>query len=221
MARPFASLPRWVSVALLVALLTWAVAGVVLVLLGSLKPQLADSVRGFDLWGLALFALAVVPLHELAHGVACRVAGAPVQGAGLILHGNILPGPYVDTTQAYRVSARWSRFWIPAWGPLVDLLAAGAAAWVVLHTAGLGAVGHASRYVFLLSLAFLYFDTNPLTNSDGSRMLEAALDDELARRAALTRYRARLSPWYVIVWYRLACVLHLAGATALLSWLAP
>jgi putative peptide zinc metalloprotease protein len=182
--------------------------------LGPRRPSPADLLWLFDPLGAAAFLLLVVPVHELCHAVACRMAGAPVGGAGLVRHRSLLFGPYVDTTQAYRVPGRWARFWIPAAGPLVDLLAAGIAASVAASTNGAGLAGRAATYTFVLSLAAFYFDTSPIGISDGSRMLEALLDDDLARRSALTPVRSRLSPRSSIVLYRTACVLHFVTGMA-------
>lgn len=173
-------------------------------------------VHRFDPIGLALFVCIVVPLHELAHAVACAAAGVPVTSAGIVWRGRIVPSPYVDTSQAYRVAGRWTRFLIPAAGPLVDLLASGAGAWGIVFTTATGVVGHAALYLLLLSLVFLCFDTTPLTPSDGSHMLEAMLDDELARVAALSRWKPRLSPPRIVWTYRAACVAHTLSAAAVL-----
>ena len=170
----------------------------------------------FDPIGLALFVCIVVPLHELAHAVACSAAGVPVTSAGIVWRGGIVPSPYVDTSQAYRVAGRWTRFLIPAGGPLVDVLASGAGAWGVVWTGATGRVGHAALYLLLISLVFLCFDTTPLTPSDGSHMLEAMLDDELARVAALSRWKPRLSPPRIVWTYRAACVAHTLSAAAVL-----
>jgi hypothetical protein len=219
LARGLVRVPRAIGRSLLI-LLTLAAAWVTGVVLASpARPHPAWVVDHFDALGLAVFVLLAVPLHELAHAIACRAAGAPVGRAGIVFHGGVIPGPYVDTSDAYRVSSRWSRFWIPGCGPIMDLFAAAGGAALVVLTGGEGRIGAASQYLLVLSLFFLYFDTNPLVASDGSRALEALLDDDLARRTALTRRRRRLSSWHVIVLYRLACVLHVAATLALVSWL--
>src|SRR5206468_11474523 len=74
-------------------------------------------------------------------------------------------------------------------------------------------------YVLLLSGLFVYLDTNPLTPSDGSHMLEALLDDELARASALSRRRAALSTRPVVNTYRLVCVVHFLVAVLIVGWL--
>jgi hypothetical protein len=213
LAKRLAEWWDWIPVAqshaLVVVLIVAAAIGLVAVGLGDhhlLNP--VGLVSRFEPIGLAIFVFMIAPLHELSHAVACRAAGAPVTTAGIMLHSFVIPGPYVDTTQAYLVPERWRRFWIPATGPLVDFLASGTAAWMVVLTHGNGLVGRVSLYVLLLSGLFVYLDTNPLTPSDGSHMLEALLDDELARASALSRRRAALSTRSVINTYRLVCVVH-------------
>jgi Zn-dependent protease len=213
-------MPATQSHVLLVVLILIAAIGLVAVWLGDhqrLNP--VGLVRRFEPTGLAVFVFMIVPLHELSHAVACRAAGAPVTAAGIMLHSYVIPGPYVDTTQAYLVAERWRRFWIPATGPLVDLLASGSAAWMVVLSHGSGLVGRASLYVLLLSGLFVYLDTNPLTQSDGSHMLEALLDDELARASALSRRRAALSSRTGINTYRLVCAVHFLVAALIVGWL--
>jgi len=220
LAEWWAWIPRTQSHTLVVVLIVAAAIGLVAVWLGDhqrLNP--VGLVRRFEPIGLAVFVFMIVPLHELSHAVACRAAGAPVTAAGIMLHSFVIPGPYVDTTQAYRVAERWRRFWIPATGPLVDLLASGTAAWVVVLTNGNGLVGRGALYVLLLSGLFVYLDTNPLTPSDGSHMLEALLDDELARASALSGRRAALSTRPAINTYRLVCVVHFLVAVLIVGWL--
>ncbi len=86
-------------------------------------------------------------------------------------------------------------------------------------TGGDGLVGRASLYVLLLSCLFVYLDTNPFTPSDGSHMLEALLDDELARTTALSRRRSPLSMRPVINTYRLVSVVHFLVAALIVAWL--
>jgi Zn-dependent protease len=180
-----------------------------------LRPELAGLVREFDVVGLLLFVGILMPTHELAHAVACRSAGVPVRSAGLVLHGFLVPGPYVDTSDSYRVRERGRRFLIPAAGPLVDLVVAGAAAGAIIATGGDGVWAHRAATLFLLSFLLLLADLNPFAPSDGSHMLEAWLDDELARLTALGRGRSRMSP---VSWkYRLACLGWLAAAAAALA----
>jgi putative peptide zinc metalloprotease protein len=194
-----------------------ALAAVVVLAAGGRLPHPTALFSRFSVWGLAVFVFVVVVAHEAAHAVACRLAGVPVGDAGLIFHGGLVPGPYVNTSHVYRLARRAPRFWVAAAGPLVDFLALGAAAgWLLAVDDPSAPAGQAAATLFLLCAAFLYLDTNPLAPSDGSRMVEAWLGDELARRSALTRHRARLSGWKTVAWYRIACSTHLQLSAALL-----
>lgn len=215
-SRAVLALPRWLSWCLLYAVLLAAAAGLLTLIWSGQLPHPRELVTQFNGWGLAIFVLLVLPLHESGHAIACRLAGAPVGEAGLMVHNWVVPGPYVETNQAYSIRDRRKRFWIPAAGPLVNLLTAGGAAWaLVLLDAGHPASGLLTTLFFLAAL-FVYLDTNPLTPSDGSHMLEALLDDELARVSALSRKRARLSHPKTVAIYRIAASMHLQGSAVLM-----
>lgn len=188
LATAWLALPGWLRRVLCGGLLAGAlVATIAAYAETSLRPHLSDLRYHFSWFGLALFALVVVPLHELGHAVACRRAGVPVREAGVLFAGRFLPVPFVDTTGAYAVQDRRRRAWIPAMGPLVDLLGAGCAAAVLLATGGDGTAGEAARTLLLVCSMFVFFDSSLFTPSDGSHVAEALLDDELARVAGLTR----------------------------------
>jgi len=210
-------LPSRLGWGLLLLLCLSAAAAVAALLWRGGLPHPSALFTQFSLLGLLLFVAVVVPLHEAAHALACRLSGVPVGDAGLLLHNGLMPGPYVNTSQMYRVAAKAPRFWVAAVGPLVDALGlAAAAAWLLAlgpHSEELRA---AASTLLLLCAAFLFLDTNPLAPSDGSRMLEALLGDELARRSALSRQRALLSSHKTVAWYRVACSVHLQGSAVLL-----
>lgn len=211
-------------VALLVALA--AMAAIAAAAVGGALPALPAAIEHLHWAGVALFALLVVPLHELGHAVACRLAGIPVGHAGILLHGRLIPGPYVDTSQSYRLASRWRRFMIPAAGPLINLSAAGASAAALLHGGWSTEATAILQGLLTASLLFVYFDTNPFVASDGSHCIEALLDDELARRHAFRPARAQpgrpaghaAGPAASVNWYRRAAVIHSVVAAALF-WL--
>lgn len=216
-AQIILKVPSWLRSALLVLALCVAAAGMASAVLDGRLPHPHELFTEFDAFGLLAFLLVVVPLHEAAHAVACRVAGAPVGGAGLTLTG-ALPGPYVDTTRAYAIQDRRKRFFIPAAGPIVNFLSAGTAAWVLAKAPADGAVVHAAATTFIIAAFFVYFDTNPLTPSDGSHMIEALLDDEFAREAAIkSRYR-RMSTSRDILIYRLVSAAHGLLSFSAIGW---
>jgi Coenzyme PQQ synthesis protein D (PqqD) len=214
--------PRGLAWSLLAAASVAALAALAVLVVSGRLPHPSALFTQFSLYGLALFVL-VVLVHEAAHALACRLSGAEVGEAGLILHGWLMPGPYVDTSHMYRVASRWPRFWVAAAGPLVDALGAGAAAaWLLTLDGSLPAQAEqvqAATTLLLLCTVFVFLDTNPLMPSDGSRMLEALLGDELARRSALTGSRARMSSMKTVALYRIACSMHLqAGAAIAVAW---
>lgn len=214
-AQVLSALPRLPSNLLLTTLTAFSLAGIAAVLSASPHPDFQLLVANSSVWGIAFFFFFVVPIHEFAHAVACRAAGVPVLGMGLLFHGGIIPGPFVDTSSTYAVTDRWLRFRVPIVGPLVDLWAGGIAAWL-LRLGSLSPHMHASvASVMFLSTIFFFLDTDPLLKTDGSRALEALLDDELARRAAFMKSGKTLSAKRVIWSYRFACVLYLCVVTIL------
>ncbi|MEP7185015.1 MAG: site-2 protease family protein [Rhodanobacter sp.] len=215
-ARGIKLLPTWLTWSLLYLALFIAVLGVAGLIWAGQLPPLSGVVTEFSGWGFAIFVLLVVPLHEASHAIACRLAGAPVGVAGVVMHGWLVPGPFVETSQSYRLRERSKRFWIPAAGPVINLLATGAAAWGLLLIGPRYPDAPAIlSYVFLLGAIFIYLDTNPLSPSDGSHMLEAILDDELVRRSALSKKRSRLSARKNVAIYRIACSTHLQASAVL------
>jgi putative peptide zinc metalloprotease protein len=211
-------IPAVLRRSLLVLLLLGSVALLAALAADGRWPGLRATLENFDARGLALFA-AVVVLHEACHALACRMAGAPVRAFGIVLHGGIVPGPFVDTSDASYLGSRWARWVIPAAGPVVNLLGAAACAAVLLALPADAAWMGAWRSAFVMCMAFVALDLNPFGASDGSHMLEAALDDELARQVALRPQGRTLTAAATVRWYRLACLGWLAAAAALfIAW---
>jgi putative peptide zinc metalloprotease protein len=212
------AVPAWLGWGLLALVTLAALAGVWLVATGPLLPHPSAFVTEFHVAGILIFVGLVVPLHELSHAVATRLAGAEVGRAGIMAHG-FLPGPFVETSGLYRVQSRWRRFCIPAAGPLVDLLAVGAGAWMVVLAADAeGPLAHAGQTLGMIALLCFIFDTNPLMPSDGSHMIEALLEDEMARKSALRLRGSPLSDRKDVAIYRICASTHLQGF-GLLAWL--
>jgi hypothetical protein len=214
-------IPQMLRRLLLAMILLGAVAGIAQLIWTQRFPSVGQLYDGLGFVGFFIFFLIVVPCHEAAHAIACRMAGIEVGAAGLILHGGVMLGPYVETTKAYRVKNRMDRFWIPAAGPIINLVATGIAAWwlISLRPDQLEAIDLARQMVFLCAV-FVYLDTNPLGPSDGSHMLEAILEDELARRNAWSFKRLRDFDQHTAVRYRVACIVHMVIATAcMFLWL--
>lgn len=213
--------PALVRRTLLAVLLLGSLAGIVQLILMHRFPSPHQIFDAVGIPGFFIFFLVVVPIHEAAHAIACRMAGIEVGAAGIILHGNLMPGPYIETTKAYRVQNRIARFWIPAAGPIINLLGTGIAAWLLiwLDPHRVEAV-EITQTVFFLCAVFVYLDTNPFGPSDGSHMVEALLEDELARRNAWSFRKLRDFDQYTAVRYRWACVIHmLLAIVAMYFWI--
>jgi hypothetical protein len=223
LARVVKRVPNAVGWTLLTAATLVAGEGMVELAACGSTPDPRDLIDSFSIAGLLFFFLVVIPLHEAGHALACRLAGAEVGSAGILLLGRLVPCFFVDTTRAYLVRERWHRFWIPAAGPLVNFLAAGAAAWA-LAVSGLhaGTLFDFLSTIFLLSALSVVMDTNPVMPSDGSRMLEAVLDDELARLYANFRVSAATpAQRRTVILYRWVCLLHVLATVLLLGlWMS-
>ncbi|AGT10943.1 site-2 protease family protein [Paracoccus aminophilus] len=211
-------LPSFLRGLLLGVLLGAAGVALTALVLSPALPHPREIVTRFSWGGLAFLLLVLLPIHELAHAVAARMAGIPVTSAGLLIHG-LTPGPFVDTSGAYRVTDRRKRFWIPAVGPLVDLLCCALAAGLLVFGPDWGLdprVTSALPFVFLGSALLLTLNLNPIMPSDGSHMIEALRDDELLRRSALSRRGAKMSRPMDVALYRALASMFWQGLAVLL-----
>ena len=219
-ANTFLFLPRIIRMFVLIGLCisSFAVIGYAIGtdLIGT-PEYLIDN---FSAAAFLFFIFVIVPIHEMAHAVACRMGGVKVRQAGIIFHGNILPGPFVNTSQSYMVTSRWKRFWIPAAGPLINLLSSGLfASLFILYPEGTSFINiHEIGTLFFLSIIFTFIDTNPFSATDGSHMLEAWLDDELARRAAWFKLEDSLTSRKTIQRYKTISILHSMSFSVFIFW---
>jgi hypothetical protein len=176
-------------------------------------PRLVNLIDHFTWAGLAVFGAFVVPLHELGHAVTASLLGVRVIEVGLDPRPLGLVRPFVRTPDAI-AAGRGHRFAIAAAGPAMDAVVCGAAACAALAWPS----GDIPRFVFLCSLLALIASTGPLHDGDGSHMLTAWLDDDLARESALLKRSPLSSPGTVRL-YRIAAVVHTAVAALVLWWL--
>ncbi|MBF7073494.1 M50 family metallopeptidase [Glaciecola sp. MH2013] len=192
-----------------------------------LLPELREVITNFSLTGFVLFLLLLIPLHEFSHAIACRMAGIASGRFGIVMHGGILPGPFIDTSLRQLVTSKWKRASIPLVGPLTNLVCAGAVALVI-------ALGHSNlinlssfhisdaalHTLFLLCISFFYFDSSPSFASDGSHVVETIFENENLRKAALSTEKSTLAEPREVFKYRLLCVLHASvGLVFFAFWL--
>ncbi len=184
LGNPDATLARWVprlqglftSAALLAWLLLVGLAAVAaLANADQLAAQLRVSLASPTSWGLAWLAYPVIKaLHEAAHGLAARHAGAVVADWGVTVL-MFVPVPYVDASAASALPLRRSRLTVAAAGIVVELGIAAAALAVVLQVQP-GALREAALLVFFIAaLSTLLVNANPLLRFDGYHMLCDAL----------------------------------------------
>jgi putative peptide zinc metalloprotease protein len=162
-----------------------------LVLAWSHWPELTSNFgeRLLALDNLALLWLIfplVKALHEIGHGVACRLRGGEVHDMGVMLL-IFLPVPYVDASSSWAFARKRDRMLVGAAGMLVELaIAAGAFYfWLWLEPGTSKAIAY--DVAVLASVTTLLFNGNPLLRYDGYYIASDALEiPNLAQRA--TRY---------------------------------
>ncbi|MBN7823931.1 site-2 protease family protein [Bowmanella dokdonensis] len=187
-------------------------------------PPLSQLVLHVDLFGVWLFVLLVIPVHEFSHAVACRIAGVPAGRFGIVFHAGVLPGPFVDTSASAYLTNRWRKLCIPLAGPITNLLFAGATATLLLSSSylsltGFGVTASTLHTFLVLCIAFLYFDTSPLLASDGSHVLEVLFGDDRLRTTACFGQRKAVQSKQAVICYRLCCVVHLLmGVLLIQQW---
>ncbi|HEX5617305.1 MAG TPA: FHA domain-containing protein [Solirubrobacteraceae bacterium] len=145
---------------------------------------------GLGALAFLLGRLAIVAVHELAHGLVLASYGRRIERAGfkLVL---IFPYAFVDTSQAW-LEPRRRRIAVSAAGPAADL-ALGA----VFALGCLAAPAGATRDVlFQLALAAYvgaWFNINPFLDRDGYQILVDVLREPNLRRRAREQFARRLA----------------------------
>jgi putative peptide zinc metalloprotease protein len=119
---------------------------------------------------LALVFPLVKGLHELGHGVACKLRGGEVHEMGVMLL-VLLPIPYVDASSASAFPGKWQRMLVGAAGMLTEVFLAALAfyLWLLLEP-GLARAA-AFNVMVLAGVTTLFFNANPLLRFDGYYIL--------------------------------------------------
>jgi putative peptide zinc metalloprotease protein len=134
--------------------------------------------------------LAVVSLHELAHGLQLTAYGRRVEKAGakLLL---IFPYVFVDTSDAW-FEPRSRRVAISAAGPVSDLTVGGAFA-LVAAFAGAGTLRDVFFQLAFAAYVGAIFNLNPFLDRDGYNMLVDGLGEPGLRARSRAWLAAKLS----------------------------
>jgi len=169
--------------------LAWVLPALVLAV--SHWPELTSNFgeRLLALDNLALLWLIfplVKALHEIGHGVACRLRGGEVHDMGVMLL-IFLPVPYVDASSSWAFANKRDRILVGAAGMLVELALAAAAFYLWLWLEPGTAKAIAYDVAVLASVTTVLFNGNPLLRYDGYYIASDALEiPNLSQRA--TRY---------------------------------
>jgi putative peptide zinc metalloprotease protein len=220
LANTCATLLRRLNARLLAGIMSLTVltacSGLLVFLFHDPRPSVTQLRQHFTLAGALSIVFAIIPLHELGHAIACRFVGIPVSEAGLRFGVLGIPRPYVDTSLAWGIEERNPRLLIPCGGPFADLLIGGLAAWFSLTIGSASGFGSLAWIVAMYALVAISVGTSPLPIGDGSHILEALLNDDFARTAALFPGRTRFVRPRSVLIYRSACAAHVLSSGALL-----
>ena len=138
----------------------------------------------------------VKALHEVGHGIACRMRGGEVHDMGVMLL-IFLPVPYVDASSAWAFANKRDRVLVGAAGMLVELVIAALSfyIWLWLQPGTVRAILY--DVAVLASVTTVLFNANPLLRYDGYYIASDALEiPNLGQRA--TRYWGYLIERYVL-----------------------
>jgi len=138
---------------------------------GELTGNLNERLLATDnlLMLAVLFPLMKV-VHELAHGLVCKLRGGEVHEMGIMLLA-MFPVPYVDASNASAFVSKWQRALVGAAGMLAEMAMAALAfyAWLLLEPGVSRAVAY--NIAVLGSVTTLFFNANPLLRYDGYYIL--------------------------------------------------
>jgi len=142
------------------------------------------------LWMLAATGVIKV-LHEFGHGLSLKRFGGECRELGLMLL-IFTPTLYCRTSDAWLIPSRWKRAAVDAAGIYVEIVIAGLAAFVWMHTDPGLVNALALNVIFLCTAGTLVFNGNPLMRFDGYYILGDLADvpnfgqtaDGLMREAA-------------------------------------
>jgi putative peptide zinc metalloprotease protein len=159
-------------------------------------PTYRDFFTPGNAVALWLAYVAVKVLHELGHGLCCRVHGGEVHEVGVLL---VLPTPvlYCNTSDAWQLPGKWQRIAVSAAGIHVELLIAGLATFLWWATDARSLPHHvAFSLMIVCSVSTVAVNANPLLRFDGYYALVDWLDVPNLSEAGAAVLRARILRWF-------------------------
>jgi putative peptide zinc metalloprotease protein len=151
----------------------------------------ADSANFILAFIFPLFLLEV-GVHELAHGLACRLLGVRPGGFGFGMLWGVLPIFYTDTSESYTIDSKYQRALISAAGPMVDLGCLGIAALVVWLAPDASALQRFAQAYAALPLSSLLINLNPFILRMDGYWIVSDLLEQPNLRTMTRRYVADL-----------------------------
>ncbi|MDE3075732.1 MAG: PqqD family peptide modification chaperone, partial [Chloroflexota bacterium] len=162
-----------------------AVAGVVMTIL-ALVAERSGGPATFQLGLLGVALLAITFIHEFAHAITCKHAGAEVRAGGLMLFMG-LPAFFINTTDIW-TKPRRSRVAVSWAGPWSTLVCGGFMA-TFAYLRPDSPLARMFTLAALLCLVLTLINLNPLSETDGYYMLIDWLEFPLLRERALAFLR--------------------------------
>ena len=131
------------------------------------RPSLAST----DLWAMvALFAVGLKVLHELAHGLACQAIGCRPRQAGVLML-LLVPLPFVDVTASWLNPSKFRRMLVSAAGMMAELAVAAVALLVWQRTDSPVLAEAMVATATAAAIVTVLFNANPLMKFDGYYLL--------------------------------------------------
>ena len=133
---------------------------------------------------LGLVFLLIRVVHEAGHAMACRAVGARCYEMGVMLIAYVLPLPYCDATDSWRLPRVRDRVLVAAAGVMVETAFASLAVFVWVGTSPGLLNSLAFNLMVLSGISSMLFNMNPLLRYDGYYILTDLLGSaNLAQRA--------------------------------------
>jgi putative peptide zinc metalloprotease protein len=200
----------WVLPAMVLAVSHWS----------ELTSNFGERVLALDNLALLWLIFPLIKgLHEIGHGIACRLRGGEVHDMGVMLL-VFLPVPYVDASSSWAFAKKRDRILVGAAGMLVELALAATAfyLWLWLEPGTAKAIAYDAAV--LASVTTVLFNGNPLLRYDGYYIASDVLEiPNLAQRA--TRYWAYLIERWLLRRPDLLSPVMARGESAWFSIYAP
>ncbi|BBM83416.1 efflux RND transporter periplasmic adaptor subunit [Candidatus Uabimicrobium amorphum] len=129
-----------------------------------------DILSVYSVISFALIWVMLKIVHELWHGLVCKLYGGDVREAGIMLL-LLIPLGYVDTSSSWNFPSKWQRIYVSIAGMYIEVFIAAIAAIVWGETQSKVVQQICYNIIILGSITTLFFNINPLMRFDGYYVL--------------------------------------------------